>query len=954
MEQLKFRKPINPINIGFLLILFVLTCACQNNDNQKIDLSGEWQFQIDPDDRGIHEKWFERDFSEMVQLPGSMVENDKGNDINLETEWTGGIKNPDWINDPNYAPYVEPDNVRFPFWLQPLKKYTGAAWYMKKITIPEMWEGKTVGLTLERPHWESQIWINGEWVEMQNSLAVPHIFNISEYIEAGENKIAIRIDNRTKDVDPGHNSHSITDHTQSNWNGIVGEISLAAKNKVYFENIEVFPDVDAKTVEIRATVMNRSIGAQTADISAVAILKSTGDKLDNTRQEFMLKTGQNYLEMNYETGDDVLLWDEFNPNVYRLDLEVNSGEETDKTSVDFGLRDFKVDGTRFAINGRPVFLRGTLECAIFPLTGYPPTDTDYWKKMYKAAQDHGLNHIRFHSWCPPEAAFVAADSMGIYLMVECSSWANGSTELGSGLPIDQYIWDESKRIVKAYGNHPSFVMMAYGNEPGGPNRDQFLSEFVAFWKEKDSRRLYTSGAGWPLIPENDYHVTHRETRIQGWGEELNSVINSEPPKTTYDWSEKVRSEGTPIVSHEIGQWCVYPNFKEIEKYKGVLKPRNFEIFRKSLNAHHMGHLADSFLLASGKLQALCYKADIEAALRTPKFGGFQLLDLHDFPGQGTALVGVLDPFWEEKGYISPEEYRRFCNTTVPLARLEKRIFTEGETMTANIEIAHFSENPVEGVNPSWQIIQDTKVLAEGTLGQRDIPIGNAIRLGKVVYEFQKKNIPRKLTLKVGVENFENSWDVWVYPENNPTETDDIQIVENLDAATINYLNNGGKVLLSLGKGKVAPEKGGNVGVGFSSIFWNTAWTDGQKPHTLGILCNPDHPALELFPTEYHSNWQWWDAMSHSDAIQLDSFAVDLKPIVRIIDDWVSNRRLALLFEAKVGEGTILVSGVDLVNNLENRPEAKQLLASLKKYMSGAQFKPSATLNPEEIKSIILL
>ena len=249
------------------------------------------------------------------------------------------------------------------------------------------------------------------------------------------------------------------------------------------------------------------------------------------------------------------------------------------------------------------------------------------------------------------------------------------------------------------------------------------------------------------------------------------------------------------------------------------------------------------------------------------------------------------------------------------------------------------------------MIQNNKILAEGTMEPRNIPIGNAIHLGEVVYEFQRENTPRKLTLKVEVEGFENSWDIWVYPENNPEETANIKVVENLDAATFNYLNNGGRVLLSLGKGKVAPEMGGDVGVGFSSIFWNTAWTGGQKPHTLGILCNPEHPALELFPTEYHSNWQWWDAMSHSDAIQLDSFGVELKPIVRIIDDWVSNRQLALLFEANVSKGSILVSGVDLVNNLENRPEARQLLASLKKYMSGQLFHPKVSLTQNQIQKI---
>jgi len=313
---------------------------------------------------------------------------------------------------------------------------------------------------------------------------------------------------------------------------------------------------------------------------------------------------------------------------------------------------------------------------------------------------------------------------------------------------------------------------------------------------------------------------------------------------------------------------------------------------------------------------------------------------------------VLDPFWEEKGYISPEEYRRFCNTTVPLARLKKRIFTEGETLSAKIEVAHFGENSLKEVNPAWKIIQNENIVAEGTLGQRDIPIGNNISLGEIIYTFQNENQPKKMTLKVAVGEFSNSWDIWVYPENEMAESGNVKVVESLDAATIDFLEKGGKVLLSLGKGKVAPEMGGNVGVGFSSIFWNTAWTDNQKPHTLGILCNPSHPALAQFPTEYHSNWQWWDAMSHSDAIQLDSFPVELKPIVRIIDDWVSNRRLALLFEAKVGKGSILVSGTDLVNNLETINEANQLRKSLLNYINSADFNPKVNLEINELQKIV--
>ena len=177
------------------------------------------------------------------------------------------------------------------------------------------------------------------------------------------------------------------------------------------------------------------------------------------------------------------------------------------------------------------------------------------------------------------------------------------------------------------------------------------------------------------------------------------------------------------------------------------------------------------------------------------------------------------------------------------------------------------------------------------------------------------------------------------------------MVQRLDASTMTYLNEGGKVLLNISKGDVASGKGGDIGVGFSSIFWNTSWTNGQKPHTLGILCDPNHPALTEFPTEYHANWQWWDAMSHSNAIILDDFSTDLKPIVRIVNDWFDNRRAALIFEAKVGQGKLLVSGVDLHTDLDSRQEAQQLLYSLKKYMASDQFAPQVSLEGNALNEL---
>jgi hypothetical protein len=406
------------------------------------------------------------------------------------------------------------------------------------------------------------------------------------------------------------------------------------------------------------------------------------------------------------------------------------------------------------------------------------------------------------------------------------------------------------------------------------------------------------------------------------------------------------------VSHEIGQWCVYPNFKEVKKYDGVLKPKNFEIFYDRLKGHHLTSLADSFLFASGKLQVLCYKADIEAALRTKDFGGFQLLDLHDFPGQGTALVGVLDPFWDNKGYVTAKEYSRFCNSTVPLIRTAKLIYENNEKLEAGVEIAHFGKAPLKNITPAWQL-QDRagKILYSGKLRTTDIPLGNGFKLGQISQSLSGITKPEKLVLQVDAGGYTNSWDIFVYPAKHPEAPKNIYVTQQLDEKAITLLNNGGKVLLTLKKDAIKPEMGGNIVVGFSSIFWNTSWTNHQPPHTLGILCNPAHPALAQFPTDYYSDWEWQDGMSHCNAIRLDSLSNNLTPIVRIIDDWFTARPLGLIFECKAGNGNLLVSGIDLISDQEKRPEATQLLYSLETYMNTSAFKPSVTVEVERLKAI---
>jgi len=934
-----------------IVIIMALTYSCRETSvSNKIDLSGEWQFAIDSLDAGITEKWFAKSLGDIIQLPGSLTSNGKGNEIGWNTQWTGQIVDSSFFKNTEYARYREPGNFKVPFWLQPVKYYKGAAWFQKKIDIPAGWTGKDITLFLERCHWESRIWFDNHEAGMQNSLGTPHVYNLSQWVTPGKHTITICVDNRVKDFDPGMNSHSISDHTQTNWNGIVGQLFLEARSLTNIQNIQLFPDIQNKMVEAKFKVKSSDSGKIKLEMK---ITGSTSPELKNA--EFDVLPGENLISITYPMGDDVITWSEFHPDLYKLQVILtDTSGNTDSTETTFGMREFSVSGKQILINGNPVFLRGTLECAIFPKTGFPPTDKNEWLRILGICRAHGLNHLRFHSWCPPKAAFEAADEAGFYFQIECSSWANQSTTLGDGKPFDKYLYQESERMIEAYGNHPSFCMMAYGNEPGGPNYPSFLTEFVNYWKSKDKRRIYVSAAGWPNLEVNDYLNTPNP-RIQSWGEEMRSIINAEPPKSDYDWEKRIGMFSRPVVSHEIGQWCVYPDFKEIAKYDGVVRARNFEIFQESLKENGMMHLADSFLLASGKLQALCYKADIEAALRTVGFGGFQLLDLHDFPGQGTALVGVLNPFWQEKGYITPAEYSSFCNSTVPLARMKKFIFKNNESLEAAVEVAHYGNSPIAGCTPKWKISDTSgKTLKEGLLASTDIKHGNGIKLGKISVPLDFARTAQKLVFEITIGDFRNTWDIWVYPATNEVVagTDKIKVVDQPDASTLKFIEDGGTVLLTLKQGTLSAEKGGNIKTGFSSIFWNTAWTGGQGPHTLGILVNPAHPALADFPTEYHSNWQWWDAMNHGQAMNLATINADIIPVVRVIDDWVTNRPLALIFEAKMGKGKIMVSSIDLTTDLNKRPEAQQLLFSLKRYLAGTHFSPVFEINPEQLKALV--
>ena len=839
-----------------------------------------------------------------------------------------------------------------------LYAYKGKATYSRTIEIPKQWKKAAVELFLERtkPTW---VYVDGNLVDSCNFISTPQRYILPK-LKTGKHQLDIVVDNSRGVPEQVYgSSHAYTEDTQTNWNGIIGEISL-------------------KQVELKA-----------------------GQKL---------KSGM---------------------------VQSESRQYTGKVLPCF--RDFRIEGAHFYADGHPVFLRGKHDAAVWPLTGHVDMTVEGWMKYLGICSAYGINHVRFHSWCPPEAAFVAADSLGIYLQPELPFWGSFDDK---DEKLMTFLHQEGENILREYGHHPSFRMMALGNELWG-SIDK-MKEFVDDFREIAPDKYYTFGSNYYLgyqgVKEGmDYFTTCR-IGGEGWGKYNThtrgsfsfaaaydgGIINHFRPNTTMNFDEACdkwaspqpwqkqeveptsykRAAGIPIISHETGQFQTYPDFREIKKYTGVLYPYNFEIFRRRLAAAGMLSQADDFHKASGLWSVKLYKADIEMDLRTKNMAGFQLLDIQDYPGQGSAFVGILDAFMESKGITTANEWHQWCSSVVPLLVTDRFCYDENEMMNAKVQIANYGGESLKGKKLVWKLdyaldenFGDDAAPNAGAnidrfnqpspLAQGEIPITTdeegLIDIGEIHHKmkvmadgFNDGNgtcldvkIPSRkviLTLDIDYGRYDarrhrNTYDLWIYTteKNLDIYKEGVVITSDLTDEVAKKLEKGAKVLWmpTTSKNFVASadtlSQASNatpytVGGLFQTDYWNyrmfkTICENNKKtvsPGTLGILTNPKHPIFCDFPTEMHTNWQWFPVIKESHPLVLDNFAKGVKPIVQVIDNIERNHKLGLVMEWKVGAGKLLVCMSDLEKASEY-PEGRAFYESVLSYMRSPEFAPQSEI-----------
>lgn len=924
--------------ILFVLLFLSISCSTRTSEYREyIALDGEWQFAMDPENVGESGQWFLHELGDTIELPGTMDENFKG------------YKNQDTTT----------------LHLNRLYKYEGAAWYRKEIVIPEHFNGKYLQLFLERTK-TTKIWIDSTFIGESRILQSPHRHDVSEVLTPGNHYITLKIDNSIG-LTPYRETHIFSDETQTNWNGVIGELRIEAMSKNHITNLQVYPDVGNQSIDIKLEIVSGP-DLETANVELLVQRTYKGGVKKLPAKVIQVDPKQP-VELSYYLNDETLLWDEYDQPLYTLTAVLSTEAGTDSKTVPFGMRSFKVDGTQFAINGRKTFMRGKNDAAVFPLTGYTPTDVESWKRVFEISKSWGINHVRFHSYTPPEAAFTAADQVGIYLQTELPFWGGlDSTN------VMMMLREEGLALLKEYANHPSFVMFSHGNEiwSGHDNVEANLATL----RQYDDRPLYTMGSnnsigyigpvggseffvGARTPSDGDTQKTHTRITHAFADSKDGGILNTHYPSTDFDFSYPVSQIQIPVISHEIGQYQIYPDYDEIDKYTGPVRAWNLEVFRNRLEKADMLDLDQDFQKASGAWSAIAYKAEMEAAYRTSGMAGFQLLDLQDFPGQGTALVGILDAFMDDKEVIAQKIWRQSINDVVILGRFEKYVWTNEETYTANIEVANYSKGDLNS-SVSWELTTNSgEFVFQGKLPAKKMRQGVLTDLGIISVDLNEFDHTQRLNLSLRLSDTEysNTYPVWVYPSpKDPLPETNIVIAESIDDDILNKLKSGAKVLLFPKKEDVEHNSVGGL---FPPNFWNYEMFKGisisnDKPYsagTLGLLMDPEHPLFDSFPTEFHTNWQWFSMVKASNPLILDETDSEYRPIVQVVDNLQRNHKLGFIFEFKAGKGKLLVCMSRLPEILD-KPEAKQLYRSILNYMNSDDFNPQYEIEPGELKQLL--
>lgn len=739
-------------------------------------------------------------------------------------------------------------------------------------------------------------------------------------------------------------SSAASDETQTNWNGILGSIRIREEGSTFLSDVRVYAcggDEDAAVIEIdSADGWEGEIRISSEALEEDAVIRTA------------LGAGRHEIRCGLKIRKDAARWDIGEGRMQEMTVSA-PGLET--RSARFGIRSFRAEKGRLTISGRRIFLRGEANCAVFPETGYCPMEKDEWKEILRKYREYGVNCMRFHSHCPPEAAFAAADEVGMLMQPELSHW--DPEHAFESEASRQYYRHEMIRILQTLACHPSFVMLSLGNElHAGAEGHAWIGEMLKTARAADPTRLYTGGSNLHYGQLGTESAGDFYTAMGYMGMEMRATcdgmtgwLNHEYPGTCHDYSSTMnairRNSGLPVFSFEVGQYEVLPETEEVSRYRGVTRADNLTHIREKAREKGLEKDWKRMREASGESSLLCYRAEVEAAMRTEEYSGISLLGLQDFPGQGTALVGMMNAHLEPKSgsFARPERFAVFFRDVLPLALMDRYTWTEGETLTVRVRLANYGKHSLSG-KTEWTLEgEGGRRRCGGMLEDRTAPAGGLTDLGEIRIGLADFPRPEKLTLILRFCGARNEYPVWVYPPVQPECPPNVYECRSLDGKARDILRAGGTVYLAPDSTEEALPN--SIQAQFSPDFWSVC-TFPHQAGGMGQLIDESHPLFRDFPTESFSNWQWWPMAGQRAMILPEK----IDAIIAEMDSYAYLRPMAKLFECRCGGGKLMVSSLGL-HSLQQYPEARALQAAIYAYLASDRFAPAQELTEEWIQRI---
>lgn len=851
----------------------------------KIDLSGQWQVKLDAE----KQETMPQAYPETMMLPGT-------------TSAAGlGMPNP----------------AKETGCLTDAYRFEGAAWFMRTFTAGD-WTGEQTMLTLERTR-KSTVYLDGRPIGHQESLCTPHRYFLPP-VHAGEHTLVIRVDNTDY---PTRGGHLTSPDTQSNWNGITGEISLTVAHTL-LTDLTVRPDLRRGCLRVHGHIIGAPDG--------VAGIVLPG------QMEHLLPYRRGVLDGECPLKGNEAFWDEAHPEIHTISIDLDG----DVYETTFGLRDVRTIGRRLLINGRETFLRGKVDNLLYPKTGYTPTDVASWMTILGIAKEYGINHYRYHTACPPDAAFTAADLLGVYMAPELPFWGTVAEEGEEGYDERErdFLFQEGFRILREYGHHPSFLWLSLGNELWGSK--DVLNRMMRAYREADDTKLYSSGANnYQFVPdvldeENVFVGVRlgRERLIRGsyaMCDAPQGIVQMTAPESASNYDASIVPEtlgqsgeagkvqiqyGTgvkevdaqsadalipdvPVISHEVGQYVFYPDFSEISRYTGPLKPRNIEAMRENLERAGLYGEHEAFFRQTGHLAVDCYKREIETLLRSREVSGFQLLDLQDYTGQGTALVGVLNAMMENKGLISAEEWREFCAGTVVLGEFASFTGMMGEDIRFDVQISECDPEKQHTCIRCTLMDGERELYAcDVTPGARQGRLTDAVSVtfpAECYRDAMQERITGLTVVLTLADGTRNHYPIWLIP---PV---DIRITREgieKDGRMVAFVSAEEK---ADGAAIVVPSAEGQLPAEYCTDFWcypmfRSISESMGKPvpvGTMGLSIDTASPLLKRFAQEDYTTPVWYAILQTAHVQRLPA---DIHPAVQMIDNTERCARLGILYQ----------------------------------------------------------